>query len=78
MAASLVEIEALVDQLELADQARLVQRLVPRLTEALTTRQTTSEDAARAWQEYRRVGERLAASDAVGGSMTQEISDMRR
>ena len=77
MAVSLKEIEALVDALGPADQLRLLQYLVPRPADAVLAGEPDRVDAADAWREFRRVGERLAAT-SNGESITQTISDMRR
>lgn len=76
MAASLKEIEAMVDALETTDQVRLLQYLLPRLADTVQTDKADHAGADSAWQEFRRVGERLAAT-ANGQSITQAISDMR-
>jgi hypothetical protein len=77
MVVSLQEIEAMVDALEPSDQVRLLQYLVPRLAEAMLSGEPGRADAAGAWREFRRVGERLAAT-SNGESITQTISEMRR
>jgi hypothetical protein len=77
MAVSLKELEAMVDSLGPTDQVRLLQYLIPRLADAVLAGEANPADAARAWQEFRRVGERLAAT-SNGESLTQAISDMRR
>jgi hypothetical protein len=77
MAVSLKEVEAMVDALGPMDQMRLLEFLLPRLTEAVIAHVPAGSDAATAWREFRRVGERLAAS-SNGQSITQAVSDMRR
>jgi hypothetical protein len=77
MAVSLREVEAMVDALGPADQVRLLQYLVPRLADAVLSEGPSGDDGERAWQEFRRVGRRLASMPA-GSSVTQAISDMRR
>lgn len=77
MAASLKEVEAMVDALGATDQVRLLQYLVPRVADAVLANEADRADVDRAWQEFRRVGERLAAAPN-GQSITQSISDMRR
>lgn len=77
MSASLEEVKAIIVALEFDDQARLLEFLLLRL--AMTTMPSTpvEADAAAAWQEFRRVGERLAAM-SNGQSVTQAVSGMRR
>jgi hypothetical protein len=77
MAASLKEVEAMVDALAATDQVRLLEYLVPRVADALLAGEPDRAGADRAWREFRRVGERLAAAPN-GQSITQAISDMRR
>ena len=67
----------MVDALEPMDQVRLLQYLVPRLTDAMLAGNAGRTDADSAWREFRRVGDRLAAT-SNGESITQAISDMRR
>ncbi|MBI5762899.1 MAG: hypothetical protein HZA51_05160 [Planctomycetes bacterium] len=67
----------MVDALEPTDQVRLLQYLVPRLAQAVLAGESNHIDAGGAWQEFRQVGERLAAT-SNGESITQTISDMRR
>jgi hypothetical protein len=54
-----------------------LQYLVPRLADAVLSEGPPGDDGERAWQEFRRVGRRLASMPA-GPSVTQAISDMRR
>jgi hypothetical protein len=77
MAVSLQEVEAMVDALGPMDKVRLLEYLVPRLTGAVLAGEQSEIDTAKAWQDFRRVGERLAAT-SNGQSITQAISDMRR
>jgi len=77
MAASLKEIETLVDELATTDQVRLLQYLVPRLADAVLAGNSDRSGADNAWLEFRRVGQRLAAT-SNGQSLTQTLSDMRR
>jgi hypothetical protein len=77
MAASLKEVEAMVGALGPSDQVRLLEFLLPRLTEAVMSGAPAQVDAVAAWQEFRRVGERLAAT-SNGQSITQSVTDMRR
>jgi len=77
MAASLKEVEALVDALEATDKVRLMQYLIPQLAEAMLAAEPDRHGAENAWQEFRRVGDRLAAT-SNGQSITQVITDMRR
>jgi hypothetical protein len=77
MAISLKEVEAMVDALPAADQVRLLQYLVPRLADAVLAGEPDRASLDRAWQEFRRVGDRLAAAPK-GQSITQAITDMRR
>jgi len=77
MAVTLKDVEAMVDTLGPTDQVRLLQYLVPRLADAVLAGESERPDAVGAWREFRRVGERLAAT-SNGESITQTISDMRR
>jgi len=77
MAVTLKEVEAMVDALGSSDRLRLLQYLVPLLADAVPAGETDGTDAEAAWREFRRVGERLAAT-SNGVSITQAISDMRR
>jgi len=77
MAASLKEVEAMVDALPARDQARLLEYLAPRVADAALASRLDRAGADGAWREFRRVGERLAAS-SNGKSITQAITDMRR
>jgi hypothetical protein len=77
MATTLKEVEAMVDALAATDQVRLLQYLVPRIADAVLAGEPKRVGTDSAWQEFRRVGERLAAAPN-GQSITQAISDMRR
>ena len=77
MAISLKEVEAMVDALETSDQVRLLRYLVPRLADAVLSAEIPAGSADSAWQDFRRIGERLAAAPS-GQSITQSIGDMRR
>jgi hypothetical protein len=77
MVASLKEVEALVDSLAKADQVRLLQYLLPRVADVVGGSATAGSGGEDAWLEFRRVGERLAATEN-GESITQSITDMRR
>jgi hypothetical protein len=77
MAASLKEIEAMVDALAPTDQARLLQYLAPRVACPFPAAEPDRPNAISAWQEFRRVSERLAAT-SNGQSLTQAITDMRQ
>ncbi len=80
MGTSLADVLPLVDQLTPADQARLIQFLVPRVTAAVIDRQPPLTDAegSAQWQRFRTVGDRLAASAVPGESITDAVSQMRR
>lgn len=73
MDASLKQIEAMVDALGPQDRARLLQYLIPRIGE----REVKHGSGEQAWEEFRRVGSRLAAT-SNGESITQAITDSRR
>jgi hypothetical protein len=77
MGVTLKDIEAMVDALGSEDRHRLLQYLLPRLTDTGTAGEPVSADLDRAWHEFRRVGERLAAT-SNGVSITRAITDMRR
>lgn len=77
MVVSLKDLEAIVDSLNPEDRLRLLQYLVPRLGDVPAGSEPSHNHAARAWQEFRSVGERLAAT-SNGVSLTQAVSDMRR
>jgi hypothetical protein len=77
MAVSLKEVEAIVDALAPSDQASLLVYLLPRVAKAGRASDGNRVGDASAWQEFRVVGQRLAA-DVSGQSITQAVSDMRR
>lgn len=77
MAVSLREVEVLIDSLAATAQVLLLQYLIPRLAETMRTMEPDRAGTENAWQEFRRVGERLAAT-SNGQSITQTITDMRR
>jgi len=77
------EIEAMVDALPPADQVRLLRILVPKLAEAVLAAEANGNghgtNGTGAWHEFRRVGERLAATPSPDGvSVTQTLFDTRR
>lgn len=76
-AVTLKDVEAMVDALGSQDRLRRLQYLVPRLSDAVPAGEPDRADGADAWREFRRVGERLAAT-SNGESITRAISDMRR
>jgi hypothetical protein len=77
VAVSLKEIEAMVDLLDPTDQVRLLRYLMLRLADPLEADAPKGSEVTRAWQEFKRVGERLAASSNFH-SLSQAIIDMRR
>jgi hypothetical protein len=77
MAASLKEVEAIVDALAPSDQASLLAYLLPRVANAMRAGEGNRADGGSAWKEFRAVGQRLA-STLNGQSITQAVSDMRR
>jgi hypothetical protein len=77
MSASLEKVKAMIVALEFDDQARLLEFLLLRLAKTTMPSIPVEADAVAAWQEFRRVGERLAATSS-NQSITRVASDMRR
>jgi hypothetical protein len=88
-AATLDEVQRLVDQLSPLDQARLLEYLAPRIARVMASAQpaepTRREGAqpkdihSEAWQRLVRIGESIAASAAPDAeSMTSAVVKMRR
>ncbi|HXE53833.1 MAG TPA: hypothetical protein VN541_12500, partial [Tepidisphaeraceae bacterium] len=75
-------IKAAVEQLELSDQVRLLEYLTPKVAGAVlagSQAPAESDAATAAWQRYRTVGERLAATSTSGAaSITETVNQMRR
>ena len=66
------------EQLDLADQVRLLEYLTPRIAGAVLASRGAC-DAEDAWRRFRDVGRRLAATSAPGGAtLTDAVSHMRR
>ncbi|HZL34669.1 MAG TPA: hypothetical protein VFC78_05110 [Tepidisphaeraceae bacterium] len=86
-APSVIEIEALIERLDLKDQVLLLQFLTPKIAAGVladgrrdaSVTENAEADADALWQEYRKVGERLAATSVPGAaSLTDAVSEMRR
>jgi hypothetical protein len=82
--AKLSEIEALIEALDLEDQARLLQFLTPRiagaiLSEGSATDIQPSRKTNAAWHAYRAAGDRLAKTSTPGStSVTEAVNQSRR
>jgi hypothetical protein len=81
--ATLDEVQRLVDQLTLLDQAQLLEYLAPRIAQAVAASQanatTSTPGNSDAWTEFFRLGDALAASDSPeGATLTATVLAMRR
>jgi hypothetical protein len=88
-AATLDEVQRLVDQLSPIDQAHLLEYLAPRITSAMASAhpaETSADDTnarraadAQAWQRLLRIGDEIARTTPPGAeSMTAAVTAMRR
>jgi hypothetical protein len=81
-AKTLAQIQASVEQLDLADKLRLLEYLTPRIASSavLASRpDSDAVDADEAWRHFRAVGRRLTATSAPGAAtLTDSVSQMRR
>lgn len=80
-ARTLAQIQASVEQLDLADQVRLLEYLTPRIAGAVLASWGAGDaaDAEAAWRHFRDVGRRLAATSVPGAAtLTDAVSHMRR
>jgi hypothetical protein len=81
--ATLEQVQRLVDQLSLHDQARLLEYLTPRVVRIVVSAQQTeaAEKSAlpSAWNEFFRIGDAIAALDAPQTeTLTSAVTSMRR
>jgi hypothetical protein len=78
-ARTLGEIKAAVEQLDLPDQVRLLEYLTPKVARGVLAGPQNLGKADAAWQQYRSIGHRLAATSNSGApSLTEAVSEMRR
>ena len=82
--AKLADIQAMIETLDLDDQARLLQYLTPKIAGAILSQTSSPSSQISAkpeagWQSYRCAGERLAATSTPGSaSLTDAMSESRR
>jgi hypothetical protein len=75
---ALSDIEALVEQLDVRDQVRLLEFLAPRIAGNVLSSENCLANDEQAWQHFRDVGSKLVARSSGGRSMSEAISHMRR
>jgi hypothetical protein len=79
MSSKLQDIEAMVGQLDLTDQVRLLEYLAPKIAGNVLQRTANPLNPDAAWHRFREVGHRLAHSSHDGtDSLTESISKARR
>lgn len=80
--ATLEQIEKLVDQLSMIDQARLLEYLTPRVVQTLVSSKTTEPSkthVSEAWCELFRIGDEITAMQSPSDlSLTQAVITSRR
>lgn len=81
-AATLDQVQHLVDQLSPFEQVKLLEYLAPRIVRAVAQQPTTlvpSAQYAGAWAELFRLGDAIAASDTdASATLTATVAAMRR
>ncbi len=81
-AATLDQVQHLVDQLSPLEQVKLLEYLAPRIVRAVAKQLTTSVPHAQyegAWAELFRIGDAIAASDTdSSATLTATVAAMRR
>jgi hypothetical protein len=80
---TLEQARRLVDQLELSDQARLLEYLMPRVIHTVVAGQqveaTNTATLSPAWQELFRIGDAIAAAETPQQeTLTATVTSMRR
>ncbi len=78
MATTLKQVEALVDELAMDDQVRLMKHLAPRIKSGIEKGSSVPDKADGAWAHYKRVADQVATLPSVPKTTAEIMNDIRR